>query len=194
MRTASLFVLVATLAACADAPAPAPPSDAPAADGAPAPADPAADSTRGPSGETSAYTEIAGCETLRVYEESGGVEQRCPGYGGVPLFVSEGDLRYDVDAGVPNGVFTTASPFNAIRPTVEWRLRDGRPFAVIVRYDLDAGDGGPTASELAVISVGTEGAPGCLVGWVPADAAPSQNEAARALADREAASTVCPAD
>ena len=149
--------------------------------------------SRGGAGVESAYTEIEGCETLRTFEEGGGAEQRCPGVGGVPLFVSEGDLRYDVDAGAPNGAFTTPSGFNSLGTTVEWRLRDGEPFAVIVRYDVE-GPGGTAAerrSDLAVIKVGREGVPGCLVGYVPADAAPDQNTAARRLADRDAADYDC---
>ena len=151
----------------------------------------------GSAGVESAYTEITGCETIREADvEAGTTTQRCPGYGGVPLYVSEGDLRYDVDAGVQNDRWTTPGGFNGLGKTVEWRIRDGRPFAVIVRYEVE-GPGGTAAerrSDLAVIKVGREGAPGCLVSYVGADARPSQNEAARALADREAAGHDCSAD
>ena len=141
----------------------------------------------------SAYTRIADCETIERFEESGGAVQRCPGYDGVPLYVSRGDLRYDVDAGVRNGAFETPGGFNALGETVEWRLRGGRPVAVIVRYEVE-GPGGTAAerrSDLAVVKVGGEGAPGCLVGYVPADAEPDQNTAARRLADRDAAGFDC---
>ena len=146
-------------------------------------------------GVRSEYSEIAGCETIETFEESGGSVQRCAGVRGVPLFVSEGDLRYDVDAGVRNDAFETPSGFNALGETVEWRLRDGRPFAVIVRYEVEgpSGTAADRRSDLAVIRVGRDGAPGCLVGYVPADAAPDQNTAARALADREAAAFACDA-
>ena len=141
----------------------------------------------------SRYTQIAGCETLETFEEGGGSVQRCPGVQGVPLFVSEGDLRYDVDAGVRNDAFETPGGFNALGETVEWRLRDGRPFAIIVRYRVEGPDGtaGARRSDLAVIRVGRDGAPGCLVGYVGADAAPDQNTAARRLADRAAATYAC---
>ena len=191
-----LFFVAFALAACADAPAdppPAPPADPVRS----APSAPVADTARVVDADAprSVYTDLDldACETLRTYEESGGVEFRCPGYDGVDLFVSEGDLRFDVDAGVPNGAFTTQPAFNTLGARVEWRLVDGKPVAVIVRYRMDAGDGNPPPrDQLAVITVGTEGAPGCLVDWVPADAAPSQNEAARALADREAVGFECP--
>ena len=146
-------------------------------------------------GVQSAYTEIAGCETIESFEEGGGLVQRCPGYQGTPLYVSEGDLRYDVDAGVRNGAFETPSGFNELGKTVEWRLRDGQPFAVIARYTTDGPGGTPAErrSELAVIKVGQQDAPGCLVGYVAADASPSQNAAARRLADREAEAFSCDA-
>lgn len=149
----------------------------------------AADGGDEASGVESVYTEIAGCTTLETFEEGGGSVQRCPGARGVPLFVSLGDLRYDVDAGVRNDSWDTPSGFNALGTTVEWRLRDGAPFAVIVRYEIEGPGGTPAErrSDLAVIAVGREGRPGCLVGYVPASARPDQNTAARRLADREAA-------
>lgn len=131
------------------------------------------------------------CETLRTYEEASGVELRCRGYDGIDLYVSEGDLRYDVDAGLPNGRFTTPPAFNTLGETVEWRLRDDKPFAAIVRYNMEDGTGTRHSTNLAVLSVGRDGKPGCLVGWVPVEAEPSQNEAARKLADRYAQDIDC---
>ena len=95
--------------------------------------------------------------------------------------------------GVRNDRWETPGGFNDLGDTAEWRLRDGRPFAVIVRYVVE-GPGGTAAerrSDLAVVKVGREGAPGCLVGYVQADASPDQNTAARRLADRDAAGFDC---
>ena len=146
-----------------------------------------------PGGVRSAYTELVGCEIIETSEESNDFVKRCSGYRGTPLYVSRGDLRYDVDVGVRNNDFETPGGFNGLGETVEWRLRDGQPFAAIVRYEVE-GPGGTAAerrSDLAVIRVGREGAPGCLVGYAPADAAPDQNTAARRLADQEAAGFDC---
>lgn len=142
---------------------------------------------------TFAYTTLDydACHTLAEYEHGMGVELRCPGYGGVPLYVTEGDLRMDVDAGVPNGVWTSLAPFNSLGETIEWRLRGDEPFALIARYHLDDGGGTPIPSRLAVLSIGREGDPGCLVGWVEAQASPDQNTAARTLADQEAEAFDC---
>ncbi len=191
-----ILLALAALAACADAPAPgAPPSEP--ADASPA-TDPSAptDTTSAPAGgPRSIYTDLDldACETLKTYED-GGVDLRCPGYDGIPLYVSDGDARMDIDAGVPNEVFTSQSAFNLLGDRVEWRIVDDVPVAIIVRYRMDVGDSHtpPLTDELAVITIGREGAPGCLIDWVPAGARPSPNEAARALADREAAGFVCP--
>lgn len=144
---------------------------------------------------SSVYTDLDldACEVLEVFEEGGGASLRCDGYEGVDLFVTEGDLRFDVDAGVPNDTFSTQPGFNTLGERVEWRLRDGKPFAIVLRYNTSGPDGDQARTDLAVISVGRPGAPGCLVGWVPADASPSQNEAARTMADRDAAAGTCAA-
>lgn len=133
------------------------------------------------------------CEVLETYEESGGRDLRCEGYQEIPLYVSEGDARFDVDAGVPNEEWITSGrPFNSISDTVEWRIHDGDPVAAILRYNFETGDSpNMQSSELAVFSIGQEGSPGCLVAWVTADAQPSQNIAARQLADRQAKGFDC---
>ncbi len=143
----------------------------------------------------SAYTDLnlEDCEVLETYEESGGMALRCEGYQGIPLYVTESDIRFDVDAGVPNDEWTTANrPFNSIGDTVEWRLQGGQPVAAILRYNFESG-GSPNvqSSELAVFTIGQEGDPGCLVDWVTADAEPSQNVAARQIADRDAKTFDC---
>jgi hypothetical protein len=146
----------------------------------------------------SIYTslDLENCEVLKTYEESGGQALRCKGYQDIPLYVTEGDARFDVDAGVPNSEWTTSGrPFNSIGDTVEWRIHDGKPVAIILRYNFETGTTPQErSSELAVISVGREGSPGCLVDWVPADTQPSQNVAARQIADRQAESFDCGSD
>lgn len=143
----------------------------------------------------SVYTslDLENCEVLKTYEESGGQALRCKGYQDIPLYVTQGDARFDVDAGVPNSEWTTSGrPFNSIGDTVEWRIHDGKPVAIILRYNFQTGrTPQERSSELAVISVGREGSPGCLVEWVPGDAKPSQNVAARQIADRKAESFNC---
>lgn len=149
--------------------------------------------TSGSSGATSVYSDLdlADCEVIRTHEELGSSDYRCPGIRGIPVFVSEGDLRVDIDVGVPNDRWSSPSAFNSPGNTLEWRMVDDDPAAVIVRYQVEGGPGAADRSDLAVIRVGREGDPGCLVAWVPADAEPSQNEAARSIADARAASFDC---
>ena len=143
----------------------------------------------------SVYTSlnIENCEVLRTYKESGGRLFRCKGYQDIPLYVTDEGARFDVDAGVPNSEWTTAAlPYNSIGDTVEWRIHDGKPVAIILRYNFMTDGMYPTrTSELAVTSVGGEGSPGCLIEWVKADAQPDQNTAARQIADRQAEGFDC---
>lgn len=203
-----LLALSLLLAACGgsestDKPAPSPAAPADTASGEiPAAPDPRAEPTDPdtPTPEepyTSVYTDLDldACEVLEESEIGGFVDLRCEGYRGFDLFVSDGDARMDVDVGVPNDVWTSQSGFNSVGETVEWRLKDGRPIAIIIRYTISrpGGDGTSTYSELAVISIGRPGDPGCLVGWVEGNAQPSQNEAARILADGQAETIDCSA-
>ena len=145
----------------------------------------------------SVYTSLAlnDCEVLETNEESGSSAFRCQGYQEIPLYVTKSDLRFDVDAGIPNEEWTSLGrPFNSIGDTVEWRIHDGEPVAAILRFNFETG-GVPNnqSSELAVFSVGQEGSPGCLMEWVTADAQPNQNTAARQVADRQAKDFNCSA-
>lgn len=116
----------------------------------------------------SVYTKIdeAQCEVLQTYED-GGAALRCPGHGGIDVFVTEGDARLDVDYGVNSGSFETFSAFNNIGDTVEWLTgSDGMAEAAILRFRISAD--GREAEALVVSRVGAEGAPGCVVGVVDA--------------------------
>ena len=52
----------------------------------------------------SVYTQLDldACGVLAQDRESGGILLQCPGYADTPVFVAEGDLRFDVDYGVQN--------------------------------------------------------------------------------------------
>src|SRR3982750_3672902 len=84
---------------------------------------------------TSAYTklDLDRCTRLDHGETPESTEWRCAGYGGVPLFVQNGDERYDVDAGAADDDAIWSATFDYPGRTVEWRLRQGRPFAIIYR-------------------------------------------------------------
>ena len=121
----------------------------------------------------SAYTtlDLDACVVLEQDEESGGVRLVCDGYDGVPVYVSEGDLRFDVDYGAPNDIWESFGPFNSINDTIEWRVAGARPHAAILRFFLDTGLTGTAADRgevLVVAKVGAPDAPGCVVALVDA--------------------------
>ncbi len=136
----------------------------------------------------STYTEfdLTKCEVLSEEREEGSsAEYRCPGFGDLPLLVQEGDGRFDLDAGSDDGGFQTIGAFNDIGDTVEWRLKDGQPFAVIFRF-LDVTEGARGRSVLAVETVGRPGKGACRVAQIAGNA-PDANQKARELADAAAA-------
>lgn len=152
----------------------------------------------------SAYTDLDldACETLA--EDPLGVSLKCAGYGELPVYFKEGDLRQSVifgkvDAELIGGAFESFAAFNHVNTRVEWRLDDARqPVAAILRWFID--NPGPDGSssrtsrgEVLVISkVATSGDSGsCFVAMVDAKANPKANELARQVADDEAADFAC---
>lgn len=167
----------------AASPPPANASAAPKAEAAPAAAP----------GITSTYTDIdlARCQSLSSDPESDSASWRCPGYNGIPVFISSGDLRYDVDAGVDNQNFETLPPFNENPTRIEWRLRDGNPFAIIFRLRLATNEQTEwSASALGVATVGTAGKPGCTIAWIDGNV-PEANAVAQRIADQRAPGAPC---
>lgn len=113
--------------------------------------------------------------------DDAGWSGKCPGYGAIPIFASEGDLRFDIDAGVRNGRFETPWFFNLPHTTVEWRLdAQAQPFALIHRFWSDGLEN--RRSMLGVSKIGRPGEPGCMVALIAGDV-PDANARATALAD-----------
>jgi uncharacterized low-complexity protein len=131
----------------------------------------------------SAYTELdlGRCRQTSAVEEGESATWTCPGLGGRAVYVSTGDGRFDVDVGRDDGDFETAPPFNSIGPRIEWRLRGGRPVAIVYRLTLAASEQ-PIPSALAVKAVGADGRSGCLAALVRGDLADA-NARARRIAD-----------
>jgi hypothetical protein len=132
---------------------------------------------------TSAYTglDLARCRQTSAVEEGESATWTCPGLGARPVHVSAGDGRFDVDVGRDDGNFETAGPFSTLGPRIEWRLRGGRPVAIVYRLAL-ATEEQPIPSMLAVKAVAADGRSGCLVALVRGDL-PDANARARRIAD-----------
>ncbi len=147
----------------------------------------------------SAYTKIftpeSKCATVESNEEEGWAIAKCPGYKGIGVWVSDGDNRVSVAYGA-NGrdeaaMTQTFSPFNVSGETVEWRLKDGKPVATILRWKIDGGEGMPKGEMLVV----TQLSPGnqCWIAVVAAHKNKNANDLARQAADALAGTVDCAA-
>jgi hypothetical protein len=147
-------------------------------------------------GYTSTYTplNLDACRVLGRAAQGEGdwIDLRCPGLRGIPLLLHGDDGRFDVDAGVDNNDWEALGGLHTLGPQVEWRLRRGRPIAIIFRY-IQAGPGQPPGTRLAVKSIGRAGRPGCLISMIDG-ALPNANAVARERADRRAEGFRCGTD
>lgn len=148
----------------------------------------------------SAYTDLifegaqATCKLLELDEESASSIFECKGHSGIKIYVGEGDLRSFVSFGWnARGEIAaeqTFPQFNSLGAKLEWRLKDGKPFATILRWRLD-GDGDTVPrSEVLVVTQLDEGNQ-CWVATVSASKNKNANELARKAADDLAGTVHC---
>lgn len=137
----------------------------------------------------SAYVEfnLDRCDIVKKVKETGSIVQRCRGLPAFPIFIAEDDLRFFVGYG-PNGqrqtVFSQTLPsFNTIHNKIEFRIRRGgkSPFASILRYFTDGGEGRPKGQMLVVTKI--EGREACHMAYIDALRHPNPNDFARKIAD-----------
>ena len=153
----------------------------------------------------SVYTKIeleAGCVFHSEYEL--GASAYCAGYKGYPVHFSEGDLRQMVRFGHVarlDGQWESFGQFNRTGDTVEWRLRNGVPYAAILRWYIENSNGEgavDTSVEGQVLVISTvadhDNPVSCVVGYVDARANPSANAQAREIADQFAMTFRCGID
>lgn len=119
---------------------------------------------------------------------------RCEGYDGTDFLVSTADSRSFVAFG-PNGgnncaYSKTFQPFNTALSPIEWRLKDGKPFAAIERWSVAAG-GEKTVAWLVVSAL--RDTDSCHVHYV-SGSYPNANEEARRVADELAEKFDCEND
>ncbi|WP_208987360.1 hypothetical protein [Roseibium marinum] len=119
---------------------------------------------------------------------------QCAGYKGQPVYVAEGDLRMFVSFG-PTAADEPAAGqtlpnFNTVNETLEWRLRDGVPFATILRWFPSVDESGKTGSVLIVTQLRPGGGT-CQIARIDAQANKDANVLARQAADTMAGSFDC---
>jgi hypothetical protein len=129
----------------------------------------------------------------------------CPGKAGLVVLVSEDDLRETVSVGRDRkaaeeepAAKTWFGPFNWTTETVEWRMADGKPFAIIQRWHIDDSsnedkNGRPKAKPMLAVTRLPPGAV-CHVAYVDVAANPNANELARKAADAFARGFDCGKD
>ena len=150
---------------------------------------------------TSAYTDINLDECLVLNADDFGASYACPGYKGFPLYVAEGDLRFFVSYGfgAPDEMAAeqTLPAFNTIGEKLEWRLSnksgDFQPFATILRYYTQTGDGSAPDGQVLVVTKIEQGNT-CHIAYIDARLTPNANEIARNFADAEAGNFDCAND
>ncbi|HYW11214.1 MAG TPA: hypothetical protein VE871_04635 [Longimicrobium sp.] len=147
-----------------------------------------------PAAIRSVYTSLAqaDCRLLEQDEETGGTSSRCPGTAGHALLVHDDDARMTVDVVAPegrahplrySGVIT--SNFSSLGPRAEWRMRDGKPVALIVRVNAFENPEIPdrATSYLTVAKITARAV--CVTDRIP-PTTPNANEAAQRAADSSA--------
>ena len=148
---------------------------------------------------TSVYTPFDIEKTCLQVEKGDGMTfagtWTCAGFKGNDIVVSVDDDRSFVGLG-PNpkdscAYAKTFSRFNTALSPVEWRLRNGKPFAAIERWRVVTNDDGNTVTWLVVTAL--KGKEACPVHYV-AGSYPNANEQARRAADDLAQDFDCAQD
>lgn len=154
----------------------------------------------------SEYTDIDLDACTVVNSDDFGSTWACNGYKGIPVMISEGDLRMMVSYGLTSTEEKAASqtlpPFNHLGEKIEWRLSNAaggyKPFATIVRYlvqrlDPETGEEKKPEGQVLVVTRIEPGAT-CQIAWIDAVANPDANELARKTADEQAPGFDCEND
>ena len=140
----------------------------------------------------SVYTDLAAekCKTAEVDKGMpGNYTGKCKGVGGYDLEVYLDDERNSVGVFLPSkkivglDLWNYFGNFSALGEKAEWRMKDEKPVALIVRLNVsDRGDEKPPTSYLIVSKISATGA--CVTDVVKPGK--SQNAQAQRLADKAA--------
>ncbi len=138
-------------------------------------------------GNTSAYTafDLEKCRVIEPGDEyvyAG--TWACDGYGGVDVIQSSADDRsfaaFGKDGAKHCSFAKTFSPFNTSLSPIEWRLKNGQPFAAIERWSVVSDENGNSVTWLVVNALLERDS--CHVHYV-SGSYPNANEQARRAAD-----------
>jgi len=149
----------------------------------------------------SSYTDLDLNTMCTVIESDDfGTMWACEGLKGIPVMVTEGDLRMFVSYGLHSttekAAEQTLGPFNRLGEKIEWRVSNAeghwKPFATILRFFTEREDSEKAGQVLVVTKVATGAT--CHIAYVDALANPNANELAREAADKKAKDFDCDKD
>ena len=148
----------------------------------------------------SAYTKIDLDQCTVLDADDFKASWACPGYKGLPVRITETDLRFAITYGFGAALDgQSVPPFNRLDETLEWRLKSqvGRltPFATIVRYFVrteaeDASGSGQAEGQVLVVTQLKDGAI-CPIAYVDALANADADTLAQKAADENAGHFDC---
>lgn len=143
----------------------------------------------------SEYTslDLESCKTIQFDEETKFSTQACPSYENIPVFIYQTDGLYSLKIGEKGDNEALGFSFGRLGDKLEWRLRNGEPFAVIYRYYDNATSDKSVGSSVLAIRKVPEQVDGCIAGTVDGSL-PNANEIARRFADKKIAEFKCGAD
>lgn len=150
---------------------------------------------------TSLYSDLdlKKCKQLALFEDEGeGGEWSCPGIKDYDVRVWEGDLRSFVAFGkeAPRqcASMQTFGAFNSPGPRVEWRMKDGKPYATILRWFTEPStDSGDRRKQNWLVVTKVSGKEACHIAYIDSKYAEA-NEVARQRADEKTATFNCAKD
>ncbi len=140
------------------------------------------------------------CKALELYkggdEGEGGIWQ-CKGIKGFDVMYWEGDLRGNIAFGPrAHSQCTSAQSFGAFNgpgAKIEWRMKNGKPFATILRWSTDNGSGEAGSKQNWLVVTKLNGADACRTALIDTKY-PNANAVAREHADRKSAAFNCEKD
>jgi hypothetical protein len=146
----------------------------------------------------SSYTDLnLNVDCTVIESDDFGTMWACQGLKGIPVMVTEGDLRMFVSYGLTSttekAAEQTLGPFNRLGDKIEWRVSNAegywKPFATILRFFTKREEGETEGQVLVVTKI----APGatCQIAYIDALANPDANELARKTADTKAKDFDC---
>jgi hypothetical protein len=139
------------------------------------------------------------CRQLALFEDEGeGGEWSCSGIEDYDVRVWEGDLRSYVGFGskapAQCASMQTFGAFNSLGPRVEWRIKDGKPFATILRWFTEQNiDGGNPVKQNWLVVTKLDDKDACHIAYIDTKYVDA-NEVARQRADETAGSFDCVRD